>query len=155
RPFGYRSNPLAGVTLLEVRPFNWEQVGRFVKNWYLANEIMAARKEDEGVRIAAREGAGDLLHRLRNTPALTDLAVNPLLLTMITTVHRYRSSLPGRRVELYAEVCDVFLGNRQQARGMVLELTPAQKMKVLQPLAYWMMGANKREVSLEQASEAI
>ncbi len=85
-----------------------------MRNWYLANEIMSAQKEDEGVHIAAREGAADLLNRLRNTPALTELAVNPLVLTMITTVHRYRSSLPGRRAELYSEVCDVFLGKRRR-----------------------------------------
>ncbi|MEU7661934.1 hypothetical protein AB0B60_26120, partial [Streptomyces lincolnensis] len=31
---------------------------------------------------------------------------NPLLLTMIANVHRYRGQLPGSRAELYAEMCD-------------------------------------------------
>ncbi|MGE0680725.1 MAG: hypothetical protein AB7P69_07435 [Candidatus Binatia bacterium] len=78
RPFGYRSNPLSGVTVLEVRPFASEQVQRFVQNWYLANEIMSAQKDDPGVRLNAREGAEDLLQRLRNAPALADLAGEPL-----------------------------------------------------------------------------
>jgi predicted NACHT family NTPase len=86
--------------------------------------------------MQARQQADDLLRRIVRTPALLALAVNPLLLTMITTVHRYRSSLPGRRVELYAEICEVFLGKRQQSRGIEIDMTPAQKQSVLQPLAY-------------------
>src|SRR5260370_5926960 len=74
---------------------------------------------------------------------------------MLTTVHRYRSSLPGRRVELYAEICDVFLGKRQQARGLSVDLTPAQKKHVMAPLAHQMMCNRHREVSLADAVKAI
>ena len=74
RPHGYRDNPLEGVTILEVRPFNSGQQKRFVQNWYLANEIQSQGKEDEGVRLDAREGADDLLRRLNTTPGLADLA---------------------------------------------------------------------------------
>jgi hypothetical protein len=155
RPFGYKSNPLNRVTVLEVRPFSSEQSERFIKNWYLANEVMSAQKDDEGVRIAAREGAADLMSRIRAKPALAELAVNPLLLTMIANVHRYRSSLPGRRVELYAEICEVFLGKRQQARGMELDLTPAQKKRALQPLAFHMMCGEEREIPVMEAVQAI
>ncbi len=155
RPFGYRSNPLSGVTVLEVRPFTRAQISTFVENWYLANEIMSAQKDDPGVRMNAREGARDLLNRIQTTPAIAALAVNPLLLTMITTVHKYRSSLPGRRVELYAEICEVFLGKRQQARGMELDLTPAQKLAVLTPLAYAMMHEHIREIRADSAAAVI
>jgi YVTN family beta-propeller protein len=148
RPFGYRDNPLAGVSVLEVRSFSQDQVRRFVQGWYLANEIMAARMDDPGIRMSARHGAEDLLRRLRSTPALDDLAVNPLLLTMIANVHRYRSSLPGRRVELYAEICEVFLGKRQQAQDQELDLTPAQKQSVLQELAYHMMCLERRDMQV-------
>jgi hypothetical protein len=155
RPFGYKSNPLGQVTVLGVRPLSSEQVERFIDNWYLANEAMSAQKNDEGVRIAARELAADLLKRIRAKPALAELTVNPLLLTMIANVHRYRSSLPGRRVELYAEICEVFLGKRQQARGMELQLTPAQKKRVLQPLAFHLMRAGKRELPLAEAVQTV
>ncbi len=160
RPFGYKSNPLVGVTVLEVRPFNLDQVRTFISRWYLANERMAAgesgyRNESESVRIAAYEGAEQLWDRLQSKSALLELAVNPLLLTMITTVHKYRGSLPGRRVELYAEICDAFLGKRQQARGMQIELTPAQKKRVLQPLAFKMMCDETRHLKLDDAAKII
>lgn len=155
RPHGYRSNPLSNVTVLQVRPFTSKQVDQFIHNWYLANELMSSQKDDPGVRENARSGAEDLIGRIRDTATLGELAVNPLLLTMITTVHRYRSSLPGRRVELYAEICEVFLGKRQQARGVVLDLTPAQKTRVLRPLAYQMMEKQMREIGKPDALEVI
>jgi hypothetical protein len=155
RPHGYRTCPVSGVSVLEIQPFNRDQVRQFVHNWYRANEIHASGKLDPGVEMKAREGAEDLLQRLGNSQTLTDLAVNPLLLTMIATVHRFRSSLPGRRVELYAEIYEVFLGKRQRARGVEDVLTPIQKQRVLQPLAYQLMSTKKREISVEDAVRVI
>jgi energy-coupling factor transporter ATP-binding protein EcfA2 len=155
RPFGYKSNPLANVTVLQIKPFTTKQQGQFVHNWYLANEIMSSQKDDPGVREDARRGASDLLERLRSANTLSELAVNPLLLTMIATVHRYRSTLPGRRVELYAEICEVFLGKRQQARGLQLDLTPAQKISVLSELACYMMFKQTREIDHKEALNII
>ncbi len=155
RPNGYRDNPLSGFTALQVLPFKPEKVERFVRNWYLANEVVAHQKNDPGVRMEADKGANELLDRLRRSPALQDLAVNPLLLTLIATVHRYHSQLPGRRVELFAEICDVFLGKRQQAKGLELDLTPAQKIRVLRVLAYEMMCREVREIKGSEASELI
>lgn len=155
RPFGYRSNPLANVSVLQVRPFTSKQQEQFVQNWYLANEIMSSQKDDPGVREDARRGATDLLERLTSASTLSDLAVNPLLLTMIATVHRYRSTLPGRRVELYSEICEVFLGKRQQARGLQLDLTPAQKISVLSELACYMMFRKIREIDHKDALDII
>lgn len=126
-----------------------------VHNWYMANEIKSQQKDDPGVHLDARNGAEDLLRRLYDASALLDLAVNPLLLTMIATVHRYRSTLPGRRVELYAEIFEVFVGKRQQARGLDLDLTPAQKQRVLEPLAYRLMSERKRDIPAADAVVAI
>lgn len=156
RPHGYRQNHLEHATaVLRVRPFTNKQVEIFIHNWYLANEIMSSQKNDPGVREEARRGANDLLERIRSANNLSDLTINPLLLTMITTVHRFRSSLPGRRVELYAEICEVFLGKRQQARGLLLDLTPAQKTRVLRQLAYYMMEKERRSIDKDEATRVI
>ena len=137
RPFGYRSAPLNEVkTILEVKPFSLLQMEQFIGNWYLQNEIMRRLgKEDPGVRQAAQAQAKDLIRRIKETTPLASMALNPLLLTMIATVHCYRGALPGRRVELYAEICDVLLGRRQEAKGIPNKLTAAQKKSVLQKLA--------------------
>src|SRR5262249_19316196 len=139
RPHGYRSCPVSGAPGVELQPVNHHQVRQFVQNWYRPNETSAARKPDHERETRTRLDAEDLLRRFDNSQSLADLAVNPLLLTMIATVHRFRSSLPGRRVELYAEICEVFLGKRRQAQGIETDLTPAQKQRVLQPMAYHLM----------------
>ncbi|MGK3962780.1 NACHT domain-containing NTPase [Sorangium sp. So ce1667] len=119
RPMGYRTAPLERAHVLEVLPFGAEQVRRFVHNWYLANEIMRAGGQvDEGVRQMAEAQANDLLARLRSSPSLGDLTRNPLLVTMLATVHSQRNALPGGRVELYGEIADVLLGHWQRAKGI-------------------------------------
>jgi energy-coupling factor transporter ATP-binding protein EcfA2 len=159
RPFGYKANPLEQVSVFEARPFTGAQIKQFVKNWYLANEIMAAGgRKDPGVVMLANDGASDLIARLNKAWDLAELAVNPLLLTMIATVHRFRSSLPGKRVALYSEMCDVFLGNRQRAKGMNSDetgLEPKQKRRVLEPLAHEMMNRKTREIGRTDAVEII
>jgi Sulfatase-modifying factor enzyme 1/NACHT domain len=149
RPFGYRSAPLAQVgTVLEVKPFSLREMKQFVHNWYLQNEIMSRLgKEDRGVRDNAARQAEDLIERIQNASTLAEMALNPLLLTMIATVHRFRGALPGRRVELYHEICDVLLGRRQDAKGMADNLTATQKKVVLQVLALGLMKQKTREFS--------
>lgn len=155
RPLGYQSTPLTGMTTLKVNNFTPEQVEQFLHNWYLANEVMSSQRHDLGTRINARNGAEDLLKRLHATPALLALAVNPLLLTMIATVHQYRDRLPGKRVSLYDEICEVFLGKHQEAKGLRLELTAAQQRLVLRSLAYHMMVRKIRNISFNEASQVI
>ncbi len=155
RPFGYASNPLPDALLLEVKPFTLEQVRQFVTSWYEANEIKTQGRDDAGVRRDAAGRATDLLRRLRQTPALLEMGVNPLLLTMIATIHRYRNTLPDQRVSLYHEICDVFLGKRHEARGITYELSPSQKKRVLQNLAYEMMRRNLRNITRADAADII
>ena len=151
RPQGYYSAPLDKVHVLSVQPFNYQQVKRFVHAWYLENETLSTGKDDPGVRQQAEQGAHDLLERLRGLPALNDLTVNPLLLTMIAMVHRYRGQLPGRRIELYAEICDVLLGHWRKAKGIQDSLTAAQKRVALQPLAGAMMKRRLRQIGATAA----
>src|SRR6266567_8160255 len=109
---------------------------------------MSQQKDDPGVRMRARAEARALLQQLRHTPALFALTVNPLLLTLIATVHRSGGEVPGNRVALYAQTCEVFLGKRQQARGQALELPPTQMQFVLETLAYHMMVEGTRDLVL-------
>jgi hypothetical protein len=151
RPFGFKNAPLERVGIvLEVQPFSLREIERFIRNWYLQSELMRqVRKEDAGVRELASKQAEDLINRVKNNPPLAAMAVNPLLLTMIATVHDNRGALPGRRVELYAEICDVLLGRRQEAKSIPDRLTANQKQAVLQVLAFELMKRKTRQFTLE------
>ena len=157
RPFGYRNMPLDEIrATLEVKPFTLPQIKAFIQNWYLQNELSRhLGKEDEGVRQEARRQSAELINRIINQPSLSKLALNPLLLTMIATVHYYRGALPGRRVELYDEICDVLLGRRQDAKGISDSLTAIQKKTVLQSLALGLMRKKTREFSLPVGASLI
>lgn len=156
RPEGYRNAPLQRAHILEVRPFRGEQVQKFIENWYLANEVISSGGKDNiAVRQRAKKDAKDLLQRLRKSPALGALTVNPLLLTMICMVHRYQGALPGTRVELYAEICEVLLGRWRQTKGIVDTLTTLQKLKILRPLASFMMSRRLRDLSTKETTKFI
>lgn len=155
RPHGYQEYPLERATVLQVRRFTPTQISRFVQGWYLAAERYSTGNSDEFVERTALEEAGNLLIRLNSTPALADLASNPLLLTMIANVHRYRGALPGTRAELYAEMCVVLLGRRQQAKKLADQLRIDQREVVLRELAFTMMRDRVRDLPSNRMSDII
>ncbi|MFB4306788.1 NACHT domain-containing protein [Actinomadura sp. GTD37] len=159
RPGGYEGNRLSRADVLHVQRFTGRQMRDFLHAWYRAIEHRSrdgdAREID---RIAARS-ADDLLHRISGRPTLHDMAANPLLLTMIANVHRYRGSLPGSRAALYEEVCQVLLHRRQEAKNLadaeVEGLSGDRKERIVQELAWYMMRRKLRDVPAEEAERAI
>jgi hypothetical protein len=146
---------IAQASVLQVRPFTDEQVRRFLRGWYLATERHAVREMGPDVEQRAQAGAADLLARIAAAPAILDLTVNPLLLTMIANVHRYRGALPGSRADLYSEVCQVMLWRRQEAKNLAVELPGASKERLLAQLAYTMMRRRVRDLSREHVLEIL
>ena len=121
RPHGYASAPLNRARVLRVRRFTGDQISKFVHQWYAATERWDADvlNPPGTVPARARLRADDLLERLGARPMLHELASNPLLLTMIANVHRYRGVLPGSRAELYEQICEVLLWGRAKAKATV------------------------------------
>ena len=156
RPGGYKAAPLDNANELEVLPFNYSQVQKFVGNWYLANAIMSAGgKRTKEVEYNAKKDAQDLIRRLDKATSLRALTANPLLLNMIALVHRYMGALPGSRVELYDEICKVLLGKWQLTKGLTDNLRPEQKRLPLQHLAACMMEAQERDIATAAAMPVI
>ncbi|MET9224728.1 NACHT domain-containing protein [Lentzea sp. NPDC003310] len=145
RPHGYHSAPIQGAGVVQVRGFSDEQVTRFAHSWYLAFEQRSTGEKNADVSRRAAEEADDLLERLHHNPMLYELTANPLLLTMIANVHKFRGALPGSRVDLYSEICQVLLWRRQEAKKLASELTGDQKMSLLSGLAYTMTRKHVRD----------
>jgi hypothetical protein len=150
RPRGYESTPIAGATVLTTRRLTEEQISWFVSSWYAAVERHGAAGADGDVTIRAEKGAESLRARLRESPGLYELTVNPLLLTMIANVHRFRGSLPGSRVDLYGEICQVMLWRRQEAKKLTVEPRGRQKEMLLRRLAFEMMRRKTRDLSRDE-----
>ena len=152
RPHGYLAAPIQGADVMQVCRFTDEQVNRFVHVWYLAVERHSTGTDGVDVRRLAHSGARDLLDRLRASPALYELTVNPLLLTMIANVHKFRGALPGSRSELYRDICEVMLWRRHEAKKLASGLSGERKETLLRRLAFEMM---QRKVSDLAAAEII
>ncbi|MBW4591295.1 GUN4 domain-containing protein [Aetokthonos hydrillicola Thurmond2011] len=151
RPRGYKEASLkkAGI-VLEVQPFQIEQVRDFIHKWYLATEkIRLVGDSIPTIEEQAKEQAEDLITRIRNSSPLAAMAVNPLLLTMISIVHHQlslkNSKLPERRVDLYKEMCEVLLEKRQKEKNISDKLTGKNKQSVLQVLALKLMQQTNSE----------
>ncbi|MEU5784876.1 NACHT domain-containing protein [Micromonospora lupini] len=152
RPHGYQTAVVRSAQVFQVRPFTGGQVDQFVRGWYRAIERKAASSANPAVDRVADDSAQDLLRRLASTPALYDLSVNPLLLTMIAHVHRYRSALPGSRADLYGEMCQVMLWRRHEAKRLPVEIPGATKERLLALLAYTMMCRRARDITVRQVA---
>jgi hypothetical protein len=160
RPSGYRSAVIGPANLLAIRPFTSEQVRQFVHRWYLAAECWApangsAAGDLRGARLRADESAHDLLKQLQIAAALHDLTVNPLLLTMIANVHRYRGALPGSRTDLYKEICEVMLSRRLQAKNLPEQMPWPDKQALLTRLAYEMMRRRVSDLPQDQILQVL
>ncbi|MFE0027448.1 NACHT domain-containing protein [Amycolatopsis sp. NPDC059021] len=155
RPRGYQSAEIAGATVLQVRRFTDEQVARFVRAWCSSVERYSAGSDLQEAERRAASAADDLLDRLRDSPWLYELTVNPLLLTMITNVHHYRGALPGSRAELYSEICEVMLWRRRGAKKLPIELGGDQTEFLLRRLAFDMMERRVRDLPKEEVVASI
>jgi energy-coupling factor transporter ATP-binding protein EcfA2 len=158
RPRGYGDAPLERANVVEVQLLNADQIIQFINGWYLESETVSnGHVVDQGVKLRARREAEDLLKRLQNpkAQAINALTANPLLLTMIAMVHCFRGQLPGSRVELYREICEVLLGRWRQVTGILERMTTDQKRDVLMPMAAWMMDQGTTEIATDEALQII
>jgi Cdc6-like AAA superfamily ATPase len=152
---GYASHPLSQATVLQLQPFTVKHIEQFVRRWYLANVTALRPRGDARGKEHAEASASEFLDIVHHSPHLLSLAANPLLLTMMVTIHSSKASLPSKRVDLYDAICEVLLGRWQRAKSLSLEMNPQQTQSVLQAVAYQMMCEGQREISLSDALFAI
>jgi hypothetical protein len=98
-----------------------------------------------------------LLGDLFANAALAELAVNPLMLTMLAELHETSGAarLPVRRTELYAEICSVFASRRDRERDLDPPFSEDQSQAVLGALAWRLMCDRKTELARGAALEVI
>lgn len=82
---------------------------------------------------------------------LRQLMANPLLLTMIVTVHQRYGELPGTRAELYEQICEALIFRRQAAKKLAIEPGGQQKERLMRVLAFEMMLRKTRDLTTKQA----
>ena len=153
RPYAWPGGPDPEQGVYALADLNDGQIEQFIRGWYQALVTRRWLSPGEGERKMA-----DLLDA-RQRPDLAPLARNPLLLTLMATLHANRGRLPDDRADLYNESVDLLMlrWNRQIGADKALldELAiPALKLSdlrdVLEELAFKVheeSAAEEREVN--------
>ncbi|MGJ3249222.1 MAG: GUN4 domain-containing protein [Elainellaceae cyanobacterium] len=179
RPHGFEIQPdkpdiPIDVNLkLEVLDFNPDQKQLFVERWYqaivrrkweTASDDSLARTEgrhlssdpvNHRIQDEADEYITDLMKQIVNSPALNELARNPLLLTMIAVTHRAKTYLPKRKVELYETITNLLLGTRPYYKKTHLTLTASENKVLLQVIAFNLMQSEQTRFSPDEGASWI
>ncbi|RIK35857.1 MAG: hypothetical protein DCC55_29010 [Chloroflexi bacterium] len=141
-----------GYAVTTVRDFSLADVREFLTQWHrmLAVAQMGGSESAEGYAAAQTQ---QLVEAITGNERIRELAINPLMLTVIAMVHRDRVKLPDRRAELYAEAVDVLLGKWEEAKGVqepaILPEQPFEtndKRLLLEHVALAMHEAGQKEI---------
>jgi formylglycine-generating enzyme required for sulfatase activity len=142
-----------------VRDFSMADVRQFLSHWH---QLVAVGQMGvvDSAEIFAKSQTHQLMSAIAENKRIQELAINPLMLTVIALVHRDRVKLPDRRAELYAEAVDVLLGKWDEARGVketeILDERPfdvGDRRLLLQRLALHMHEENKKEIEIEELQD--
>jgi KaiC/GvpD/RAD55 family RecA-like ATPase len=148
RPVGYDlarlSHPL--FSHAQIQDFNDEQIQQFLENWYSTVLRLSPIPPWE------REELDLLVMALKENPRLHKLAENPLLLTVITALHRYER-LPDRRVLIYDRCANLLLETWVKLKGMDERWKDMKTVKEDQYACVANLGFVLHERSQEETSQ--
>ena len=103
RPYAWPSGPDPARGVYSLADLNGEQIDAFIHAWYAA-----VVKQGWPINGDVDDKRNDLL-RNRSRPDLQMLAENPLLLTLIASLHTSAGRMPDDRVDLYEESVKLLL----------------------------------------------
>jgi predicted NACHT family NTPase len=142
--------PPQGFECVEVADFQPHQVEEFVKNWFKAGGMDDARC---GKQWNAFYG------RLKESPAVHELTVTPVVLSLMCWVFEDAGDLPTQRSQLYRKGLDLLLRRWDKSRDIQREvgseiyrkLSLKHKESLLSELAAWKFTQSDNFVLFEQA----
>lgn len=133
----------APFTIQKLAP---DHIRSFVYKWYQHIAGLQSHDQDENAKAYLRKEYAQrgqaLLEVIFKNERISQLAINPMLLSLITLVHYVKVRLPDQRHLLYRECIDILVEQWDAARGihapMLQDLSVEEKKHILQRLAWYM-----------------
>ncbi|NQV32969.1 MAG: SUMF1/EgtB/PvdO family nonheme iron enzyme [Phycisphaeraceae bacterium] len=100
---------LKGFAMFTLAALNPTQMNSFCTAWYEA--LFQSQQVSGKDKLLKSE---NLIRVIHDSPDLTELADNPMLLTTMAVIHQKETELPGERVKLYKLAVDVLLRRWQR-----------------------------------------
>jgi formylglycine-generating enzyme required for sulfatase activity len=149
-------------TTTTVQDFALADVEKFLSYWHRLVFVSQMGLGNAAEQAAQRQ-TQQLLSAIGGSERIRELAINPLLLTVIALVHRDRVKLPDRRAELYDEAVSVLLGKWDEARGVLLEqpilpdrpFDTTDRRLLLQSVALHMHEQQQKEIETEALQDLL
>jgi hypothetical protein len=112
-------------------------------------------QEMRAIELRLKRRATQLIEKIECTPRLAQLAVNPMLLSLIVLIHVVKVELPDERILLYRDCVEILTERWQQVRLEAAgvhkkqpeELTLSQKLVLLREVAFAMQKKRQDEGS--------
>lgn len=125
-----------GFNVLKVQRLSWALINELVTKWYDA--------------LGEQKLAAQLLATFKSNPRIAELAVNPMLLSLIVLVQYVRRLIPDRRHVLYDECVKILVERRYAApevQAAYNQLLPGEEAtQILQEVALRMHHGRLREI---------
>jgi hypothetical protein len=146
-PFRFDSNEFKHFRLTKLQ---FPEIEQFIRDWYRIR-IENIKEREANIQ--------DLIRILQdeNGQPIRELAENPLLLTIITLVHRIDAVLPDERVVLYQKCTETLLNTWHQwkyreTEGKNRGKTERRNQRRIEAIAYWM---HCRSISTAETQRAV
>lgn len=145
------------IPVFTIQDFDISDIEGFLENWYKNIEVAVIGETGEKDKKQAIEKGKsrceDLINIIKDKSYihLRQLAVNPLLLTIIAIVHRTRAILPKERHKLYGECLKVMTQLWHVAnKNLEIAFSFENSMDNLSRIAFSLMKDNRRELELAE-----
>lgn len=163
--------------VLLAQDFNRDEIQRFVLGWHKAvitqsessrlqldipdkkkfEEVWAVRKE-QSVVPAIDIQSKRLIYAIDTNNRILSIAVNPMLLSLISLVHFNRQFLPRGRTVLYSQCIELLIDSWDRTRDILStggRVTAVQKEAVLREIAFNFQVKGKGEDSRENLEQLV
>ncbi len=149
--YGFRAHTVQSLHAGEIRAL--------VKLRYHAVSLTetAGRSPQEirAIDMKLKRRSEQLIEKIESTPRIAQLAVNPMLLSLIVLIHAVKIELPDERILLYRDCVEILTERWQRVRLEAAgvqklsteELTLSQKLLLLREIAFTMQKKRQDEGS--------